>query len=414
MSTATPLHVFSGCGIELEYMIVDRDTLDVRPIADELLRLPDGSWSTDRDRGAFGWSNELAAHLIEVKSNDPRQPLLSLPAGFAGEVSEINDALVRANAMLMPGAIHPWMDPRTETRLWPHEYAEIYRSYDRIFGCRRHGWANLQSMHVNLPFQGDDEFARLHAMVRLLLPILPALAASSPIAEGTPTGWLDYRMECYRTNSARVPSMTGLVVPETVNSEADYRLRILEPMYRAIAPFDTEGVLQDEWLNSRGAIARFDRDAIEIRVIDTQECPRADLAIAAATIAVLHAWYDGETAECELLDPLDSQRLLAILTACSRGAGPAVISDAEYLQRVGFPEPHCTAHELWRHLLDDTLFRDPGARETWGKPLELILREGVLARRILRAIGADYRRESLREVFGRLCRCLDRDLLFRN
>ena len=203
MSAGTALHAFEGCGIELEYMIVDRDTLDIRPIADELLRAPDGSWATDRERGAFGWSNELAAHLVEVKSNDPRQPMPSLPDGFAGEVAEINESLSRAGALLLPGAIHPWMDPKTETRLWPHEYAEIYQSYDRIFGCRRHGWANLQSMHVNLPFSGDQEFARLHAVIRLLLPILPALAASSPIAEGSPTGWLDYRLECYRTNSER-------------------------------------------------------------------------------------------------------------------------------------------------------------------------------------------------------------------
>jgi len=331
VSAGAALHAFEGCGIELEYMIVDRDTLDIRPIADELLRAPDGSWATDRERGAFGWSNELAAHLVEVKSNDPRQPMSSLPDGFAGEVAEINGSLSRAGALLLPGAIHPWMDPKAETRLWPHEYAEIYQSYDRIFGCRRHGWANLQSMHVNLPFSGDQEFARLHAVIRLLLPILPALAASSPIAEGSPTGWLDYRLECYRTNSERIPSMTGLVIPEPVSSEAEYRERILEPMYQAIAPFDPEGVLQDEWLNSRGAIARFDRDAIEIRVIDTQECPRADIAIAAAAVAVLRAWYEGDTAERELADPLDSQRLATLLRSCSRGAGTAVISDAGYL-----------------------------------------------------------------------------------
>ena len=44
-------------------------------------------------------------------------------------------------------------------------------------------------------------------------------------------------------------------------------------MYRAIDPLDTEGILQEEWLNSRAAIARFDRGAIEIRCMDTQECP---------------------------------------------------------------------------------------------------------------------------------------------
>jgi carboxylate-amine ligase len=413
MSAEAPLHVFEGCGLELEYMIVDRDTLDVRPIADELLRAADGSWATDRERGAFGWSNELAAHLVEVKSNDPRQPLSSLPAGFAGEVAEINQALSRADAMLMPGAIHPWMVPATETRLWPHEYAEIYAMYDRIFGCRRHGWANLQSMHVNLPFAGDEEFARLHAVIRLLLPILPALAASSPIAEGQPTGWLDYRMECYRTNSERIPSMTGLVIPEPVASEAEYRERILEPMYRAIAPHDPDGVLQDEWLNARGAIARFDRSAIEIRVIDTQECPRADVAIAAAAVAVLRAWYDGDAADHELSDPLESRRLAAMLQSCSRGAGTAIVSDAHYLRRVGFPGEHVTARELWQHLLESTLLDGREEHEQWREPLQLIHHQGTLARRIMTAVGPDYSRDSLREVFGRLSRCLARDELFR-
>ena len=412
MSAGAALHAFEGCGIELEYMIVDRDTLDIRPIADELLRAPDGSWATDRERGAFGWSNELAAHLVEVKSNDPRQPMSSLPDGFAGEVAEINGSLSRAGALLLPGAIHPWMDPKTETRLWPHEYAEIYQSYDRIFGCRRHGWANMQSMHVNLPFSGDQEFARLHAVIRLLLPILPALAASSPIAEGSPTGWLDYRLECYRTNSERIPSMTGLVIPEPVASEAEYRERILEPMYQAIAPFDPEGVLQDEWLNSRGAIARFDRDAIEIRVIDTQECPRADIAIAAAAVAVLRAWYEGDTAERELADPLGSQRLATLLRSCSRGAGTAIISDAGYLRRAGLAVEHCTARELWRHLLDQTM-SGREEQEQWREPLELILETGTLARRIVMAVGADYGRDSLREVYRRLARCLARNELFR-
>jgi gamma-glutamyl:cysteine ligase YbdK (ATP-grasp superfamily) len=411
MSVDAALHAFEGCGIELEYMIVDRDTLDIRPIADELLRAPDGSWATDRERGAFGWSNELAAHLVEVKSNDPRQPMPSLPGGFAGEVAEINRSLSHKDALLLPGAIHPWMDPKTETRLWPHEYAEIYQSYDRIFGCRRHGWANLQSMHVNLPFSGDEEFARLHAVIRLLLPILPALAASSPIAEGEPTGWLDYRLKCYRTNSERIPSMTGLVIPEPVSSEAEYRERILEPMYRAIAPFDPEGVLQDEWLNSRGAIARFDRSAIEIRVIDTQECPRADIAIASAAVAVLKAWYEGDTAERELEDPLDTQRLATLLRSCSRGAGTATLSDADYLRRVGLPVEHCTARELWQHLLDHAVFGRE-EQEQWREPLELILETGTLARRIVTAVGADYSRDSLREVYRRLARCLARGELF--
>ena len=135
----------------------------------------------------------------------------------------IDQLLEPMGARLMPTAMHPWMDPRTETRLWPHDNALIYQAYDRIFDCKKHGQANLQSMHINLPFADDAEFARLHAAIRLVLPIIPALAASSPIADGKASGYLDYRMEAYRTAVQRVPSAIGQVIPDTVNSRAEYR-----------------------------------------------------------------------------------------------------------------------------------------------------------------------------------------------
>jgi len=412
MTDGIRLRAFEGCGIELEYMIVDRDTLDVRPVADELLRAADGSWSNDVERGDFGWSNELSSHLVEVKNNDPREPLPALRGGFESELAEIGARLAPLGACLMPGAMHPWMDPRSETRLWPHEYAEIYAGYDRLFDCRRHGWANMQSMHVNLPFSGDAEFARLHAVVRLALPVLPALAASSPIADGVSTGFLDYRMECYRTHVAAVPAMMGPVIPEPVASRADYEARILAPIYREIAPRDPDGAMQGEWLNARAAIARFDRDAIEVRVLDTQECPWADLSIAAATFALVRHLYAGEAAQRELEDPLDSHRLAGILQACARGALTTTLTDSEYLSRLGFPGTACVAGELWRHLLDTTLFSSPQAADPWREPLENILARGTLAQRILRAVGGDYRRAVLHEVYHRLCRCLAHGTLF--
>ena len=61
-----PLALFAAYGIELEYMIVDAATLDVRPIADELLRDASGGgeWVEDVEAGVIGWSNEIVAHII--------------------------------------------------------------------------------------------------------------------------------------------------------------------------------------------------------------------------------------------------------------------------------------------------------------------------------------------------------------
>lgn len=412
MNEALTLPAFGGCGIELEYMIVDRETLTVRPIADELIRAETGTYSNDAERGDFGWSNELALHLLEIKNSDPRLPLGGLPEAFLGEVRRASELLAAMGARLLPTGMHPWMNPRQETLLWPHRYAEIYRGYDRIFDCRRHGWANLQSMHVNLPFADDTEFARLHAACRLVLPLLPALAASSPIAHGAATGFMDFRMECYWTHADRLPSMMGEVIPEPLSSEAEYRTRVLEPMYREIAPFDPQGVMQDEWLNARAAIARFDRNAIELRVIDTQETPRADVAIAAATAAVVHACYDGALAPGECEQPMPTAYLAALLRACARHAEETLIDDARYLSRLRYPGSRCCARDLWRHLLELTLYREPRQRECWQPSLDLILSQGTLARRILRAVGPECARSRLQSVYRALADCLVEDRLF--
>ncbi len=409
MSYAPVLPAFSGYGIELEYMIVDQQTLSVLPIADRLLHAAAGETASDVDRGRFGWSNEIVLHLVELKNGRPDPALEPLGAGFQAEVDAINRLLHPMGARLMPTAMHPWMDPAAETHLWPHQNASIYQAYDRIFDCHTQGQANLQSMHLNLPFANDEEFARLHAAVRLLLPILPALAASSPIADGTPSGVLDTRMEGYRTAVSRVPSVIGQVIPDTVSSCADYQARVLAPMYRDIAPLDPDGVLQHEWLNARGAIPRFDRNAIEVRVIDVQECPQADLAIAAAATAVIRALYDGKWSPLAMQQAIGTDALVKILHACIRDAEQAAIDDAGYLRLLGFPDRHCLGGELWRHLIE-TLSLDRSGQ--WREPLRVMLEHGPLARRILRAVGTDRSKERLQSVYLALCDCLEAGRMF--
>ncbi len=53
-----PLPLFEGLGVELEYMIVDRETLSVLPVADELLRVVAGKYVDEIEQGPLGWSND--------------------------------------------------------------------------------------------------------------------------------------------------------------------------------------------------------------------------------------------------------------------------------------------------------------------------------------------------------------------
>ncbi|HZL86603.1 MAG TPA: glutamate-cysteine ligase family protein [Candidatus Krumholzibacteria bacterium] len=403
------LPLFAAYGLELEYMLVDAETLDVLPVADAVLRAAAGSTVGDWENGALAWSNELVLHVLEVKTNGPVEKLAGVSALFQRDLAQLGELLVPLGGRLMPTAMHPWMQPQHETRLWPHAYAEVYAAFDSIFDCRAHGWANVQSAQINLPFAGDDEFARLHAAIRLVLPLVPALAASSPFIDGHFDGWLDRRLEAYRVNCARVPSVTGPMVPEPIWTRAAYETEILARIQRDLLPHDPARILQAEWVNARGAIARFDRSAIEIRLLDMQECPQADLGVAALLTAAVRALVQEQWASFAAQKAWDEARLAELLRACMHDAELAPIDDAEYLSVFGLtPNMARNGGEVWRHLASAL----PEVPHECQRALAVILEQGPLARRILAATGLEPTRARLQRVYRELCDCLDQGRMF--
>jgi glutamate---cysteine ligase / carboxylate-amine ligase len=400
--------LFERFGIELEYMIVDAQTLGILPIADRMLVDRDGQPQSDLAAGPLTWSNELVLHVLELKTEDPAPSLHGLAGIMHAEVRKAVASLADHGATLLPGAMHPTMDPVAEMRLWPHDNGEIYAAFNRIFDCRGHGWANLQSTHINLPFGDDEEFRRLHAAIRVTVPLLPALAASSPIMDGAVTPWLDSRLEVYRHNAARVPSVSGAVIPEAVSSEGEYRDRILGRIYADLEPLDPEGLLREEWVNARGAIARFQRNTIEIRVLDIQECPAADLAIAAATSAIVRRFTNEATASIDALDAMPTERLARILEATIRDGERARIEDREFLGLYGWTRGSIEARDLWDRIIDDGL-QDGPDRLHWERALEHILARGCLARRILEHAGPQPSRAAIANTCRALADCLQRN-----
>ena len=405
--------LFEGYGLELEYMIVHPDSLDVLPVADLLLKQAAGKMTNEFDAGIIGWSNEFALHVIEFKTNGPVTSLVKLEEAFQAEVARANEYLSDAGGRLMPTAMHPWMDPGVETRLWPHQNRAIYNTYNRIFNGQGHGWSNIQSTHLNLAFRTDDEFHRLHSAIRILLPLLAALGASSPVVERRVTGYLDSRLTYYAGNQRKIPSIAGQIIPEAVSSMKEYRKRILTPMYADIAPYDPDGVLQEEWLNSRGAIARFDRMAIEIRVLDVQECPLADVAIAAAIVEAIRVLARERWAAIGSQSDFPVERLLGIYQSTMRHAEESVIEDPQYLALFGLGESRLSAGELWHHILEHSRFYNLGD-PALAQAMKTILGLGPLARRMTRALGQDPSSSRLFEVYQTLCGCLASGVLFRD
>ncbi len=398
------LHAFAAYGVEIEYMVVDRTSFAVRPVVDELFRRATGRIVGDHEDGAVSWSNELALHVLELKNTAPA-PLRGGAAEFARSARAADALLADLGCRLMPGGMHPTFRP-DEFRRWSHDSGEIYAAYDRIFDCRGHGWSNLQSCHLNLPFADDDEFARVHLATRALLPLLPALAAASPFCEGRFTGWLDYRLETYRHNQARVPRIAGLVVPEPVRSRQEYYDTIFAPIWSDIAPFDPDHLLREEWLNSRGVVAKFFRDAIEIRVLDCQESPRCDFAIAALVVEATKALAHERWAPLDDLARLPTEDLAGTYLAVTRDAERTPVQQRGLLRALGLPPAATTAQQVWRHLAD-TLLPDAAAVDAdLARPIEVILRDGPLARRMLAAVGQQPDAAALQRLCGRLADCL--------
>jgi len=305
----------------------------------------------------------------------------------------------------MPGAAHPWMDPYNNFELWPHEYNPIYEAYNRIFNCSGHGWSNVQSTHLNLPFYGDGEFEKLHAALRLVLPLIPAMAASSPVADSELKSFLDFRMEMYRTNSIKIPSITGLIVPEAIFSREKYQSEVLNKMYADIAPHDPDTILQEEWLNSRGLMPRWDRNSIEVRVMDVQECPKMDLAILEWVVEITKRFISEDLYSLELQKSWHENELYPILLSTIQHGEKAVITNHKYLEIFGLSSQSVTAGELCKHIFQELNSADSFSADT-KEILNLIFEEGPLARRILNSLPQTFQKEDLMNTYYQLCDCL--------
>ncbi|KTD62549.1 carboxylate-amine ligase [Legionella spiritensis] len=400
--------LFSVIGLEIEYMLVDKDTLEVQPKSDLILQaLADGELTNEVALGDIAVSNELVLHVLELKNNGPKPPDSEIVNQFQSTIMQLQPLLNHHNLILLPTGAHPWMNPATETRRWPHGNREIYQQYDALFNCEGHGWANLQSMHINLPFADDTEFCRLHNAIRLILPLLPAIGASTPFLDGAFSGMQDARLYFYDKNQQRIPAITGDVIPEFITSAQQYQSDILLPMYDAIRPFDPKGILQFEWLNSRAAIPKFEYGAIEIRILDSQECVMADYAIARSIVAILKNWI--ESSSFFIDNPCDNKPLVDVYRQSIYQGLHTPIGDKVLSQQWQLSRQVKNCRDVWYQLIE-RVSHDLDSNSQ--RVMETILSQGNLSERLLRACGQDHSLPTLKRLYRQLGHCLLANQLF--
>lgn len=390
--------IFSMIGVEIEYMLVDKNSLQIRPLSDlifkELSREFQNEVNLDNN---ISISNELVAHVIELKNTTPVPPDTPLATKFYETILILQPVLKKYNLALLPTGAHPWMNPKIETKLWPHTYKEIYAKFDEIFNCNNHGWSNLQSIHLNLPFKDDEEFCKLHNAIRLILPLLPAIAASSPFLEGRKTGFLDTRLNLYEANQKKIPTIAGEIIPEFIKDQTQYENDILTPMYKEISPFDTQGILQYEWLNSRGAIAKFEQGAIEIRILDTQECVQADFAIIYIVIEIIKDVVHNSKDYLSKIIP--TKELKSIYDATLKNGFAVNVENFIWLEQLNLPPKKINIGDIWTLLIEK--FRMNLDSESVNC-LEQILEFGNLSERMLKAYAKN---KNLKSIYYEVSKC---------
>ena len=141
-------------------------------------------------------------------------------------------------------------------------------------------------------------------------------------------------------------------------------------------------------------------------MVDIQECPGADIAIAELIVATLKALVSGRWVSNYLQRAWHHNDLLTIFKAVIKDAGATPITSKEFLLMFGLDRPSATAGELWSHLFAE-VGSDLSADSR--KAITHILQQGCLAQRILKRTGTHPEAALITEVYKELASCLRED-----
>ena len=244
---------------------------------------------------------ELQLHVLELKSKKPFHSPPEFEQTMQEALLTVSDFIKsRYNASLLGTGMHPLLRI-PEARIWSHRHRSIYEAYKKIFNLKQHGWLNIQAFQLNLPYGGKKNGPLFHNIMANIVPYVPAITASSPIYEGRLGDYIDNRLYFYRNNQNEIPSLVGDVIPEYVTSTKEYVETIIGRYSKELARANADKcIINVEWINSRGIVFRFDRRAIEIRLMDEQECIKSDVAVSCLIRAAMRGLLE-DTCQTQLL-----------------------------------------------------------------------------------------------------------------
>ena len=269
-------------GTEHEYSINDCG-FNALPISDRIIKSLCGRFESEILFGEVKLSKELQKTVLEIIPRTPAHSVAALEGQLIKGIGKFYH-IFRDRYELLGLGMHPTLS-LDRTAVWDHDEHEYYEAYDRLFNIHQHGWLNIQSLQINLSYINEKELVMMYNRLRLLLPYLIAVTASSPIVKGQLTGIADNRLIYYRENQKEIPLIGNQIIPDKIRSVDDYRATQQE-IFLALRARGAD-ILCEEWVNSSGVIIRFSRNCVEIKALDEQECIRSDMAVCAFVQSLL-------------------------------------------------------------------------------------------------------------------------------
>jgi len=251
-------------GIEEEYLLVDRQTLEL------VSEPPEGLMDACQERLGERVSPEFLSSQIEVGTNvcanlhEARSDLTNLRQTIIETAAEFGLAPIAAST-------HPfaaWAEQKaTQRERYAHLEMEMQATARRLLIC---------GMHVHVGIDDDDLRIDLMNQMRYFLPHLLMLSSSSPFWEGQDTGLRSYRLTVFDA----LPR-TGL--PPIFESYAEYQ--------RHVDVLTSAGIIEDAsmiWWDIRPSV-RY--PTLETRILDVCTNVEDALCMAALSSCLLRSLY---------------------------------------------------------------------------------------------------------------------------
>lgn len=136
------------------------------------------------------------------------------------------------------------------------------------------------------------------------------------------------------------------------------------------------------------------------------------MAIVCLVIETIRALVSGKFTDVENQMKWKTETLASLFEKTTERAQEVVIDVPEYLQLFGYPGTSATVVELWQHILERIIRSGDTSLEKWKPEFDVILKEGTLSQRILKALGSDHSHENMRRIYRQLCGCLAQNKMF--